>query len=83
MLANATEIRYEEAEMKKVRNPQQLSANPALLFARGVEQLVSDQLYRPSRNDAQNRRREAPRKETEAPLAEGNFFSAFLRQFVF
>ena len=77
------QIPDEEPEMRKIRNPQQVATNPGLLFARGVEQLVSDQLYRPSSNDEQQRRREAPQAESKERLGEGNFFSAFLRQFVF
>ena len=83
MLANATERRHEETEMRKIRNPQLQSANPGLLFARGVEQLVSDGLYRPSSSDTQNLRREAPAAKTVKTSNEGNFFSAFLRQYVF
>jgi len=69
--------------MRKIRNPQIHSANPGLLFARGVEQLVEDQLYSPSRGDT----RSAPRKPTvagnESKSPASNFFSQFLRQFVF
>jgi len=69
--------------MRKIRNPQQVSTSPGLMFARGVEQLVSNELYRPSRGDAKQQRREAPQTDKKAALDGGNFFSAFLRQFVF
>ena len=69
--------------MRKIRNQQVQSANPGLLFARGVEQLVHDQLYRPSRNDAREAGRKPRRAETENRIPAGNFFSNFLRQFVF
>ena len=69
--------------MRKIRNPQIQSANPGLLFARGVEQLVSDELYHPAASDAKNRRREAPAAKTTWAARKGNFFSAFLRQYVF
>lgn len=69
--------------MRKVRNPQIHTTNPGLLFARGVEQLVSDGLYRPARKDAQDTRREPPSTERETAAVKGNFFSVFLRQFVF
>ena len=69
--------------MRKIRNRQIHSANPGLLFARGVEQLVSDHYYRPSDGDRQQVRRERPSVENKAKHSDGNFFSGFLRQFVF
>lgn len=69
--------------MRKIRNRQIHTANPGLLFARGVEQLISDRYYRPSIGDRQQVRRERPSAEKEAKHSGGNFFSVFLRQFVF
>ncbi|MGD8419648.1 MAG: hypothetical protein PVI70_03015 [Gammaproteobacteria bacterium] len=67
--------------MRRVRNPQIQSSNPGLLFARGVERLVNDQLYNPAHGDTACRKPRVKTKESKAPA--GNFFSEFLRQFVF
>jgi hypothetical protein len=67
--------------MRKIRNPQLHSANPGLLFARGVEQLVSDQLYRPSRNDA--RELQAESRKALPQESRGNIFNLLMRQFSF
>ncbi|HKJ53766.1 MAG TPA: hypothetical protein VKB27_19910 [Gammaproteobacteria bacterium] len=69
--------------MRKIRNSQIHTTNPGLLFARGVEQLVDEQIYNPSRGE----KRLAPKKPRvsgdQSSLPAGNFFSEFLRQFVF
>ena len=67
--------------MRKIRNPQNHAADPSLMFARGVEQLVNDHLYRPARNDAHKPRR--PRADSRADSKRGNIFHVLLRQFVF
>jgi len=69
--------------MRKVRNQQIHSANPGLLFARGVEQLVTDQLYNPSRSDSKPAPRKPRAARNERRVPAGSFFSDFLRQFVF
>jgi hypothetical protein len=69
--------------MRKIRNSRIQTSNPGLLFARGVEQLINDQLYNPSCADRGPARRKSglPGKESRSPG--GNLFSEFLRQFVF
>ena len=65
--------------MRKIRNPQNHAADPSLMFARGVEQLVRDNLYHPARKDArelQDLRQKALRQEPR-----GNLFNILLRQF--
>jgi hypothetical protein len=69
--------------MRKIRNQHIHSANPGLLFARGVEQLVSDRCYRPSRGDGKNARREPPSAANTAKFSADNLFGVFLRRFVF
>ena len=64
--------------MRKVKNNIQMQ-NPALSFARGVESLISDSLYHPSRQDQDEiarARRVANRQDSR-----GNLFNALLKQF--
>lgn len=65
--------------MRKVRSNIVDSANPALLFARGVESIIHDPLISPSSNDAEEARKMNRRASGEA--TRGNLFSALLRQF--
>jgi len=67
--------------MRKVRNAQNLVADPALMFARGVEQLVSDHLHNPSRADG--RELEMLRQKPVKQEARGRIFNVLLRQFSF
>ena len=67
--------------MRKIRNPQHHAADPSLMFARGVEQLVNDHLYHPARNDARKAREQ--RADSRADSKRGNIFNVLLRQFVF
>ena len=82
MHANATETHHEEAEMRKVKNSQPACSDAGLLFARGVEQLLGDALHRPACRDARDLPRRAPTGETRNSAVAGNFFSAFLRQYL-
>ena len=66
--------------MRKIRNPQNLFADPSLMFARGVEQLVNDHLHHPARNDARKAR--TRRTESRAKNARDNIFTVLLRQLV-
>ena len=68
--------------MRKIKNPQPASSDPSLLFARGVEQLLGDSLHRPASKDTHNLRRRAPTWKTGNTAVAGNFFSAFLRQYL-
>ena len=64
--------------MRRVKNNLQIN-NPAVMFAQGIESLISDPLYSPSRRDDEEfgeRRRAAYRQDTR-----GNLFSVLLRQF--
>ena len=43
--------------MRRVRSRKVVSNNPALMFAIGVEQLISDEFFSPSSHDAQELRK--------------------------
>lgn len=65
--------------MRKVRNQRIHSNNPSLLFARGVESLVSEHLQRPryqGYDETEEKRRVAVKQEPRA-----NLFSLLMRQF--
>lgn len=65
--------------MRKVRNQRNQSANPSLLFARGVESLVSEHLQRPrfqELDEIEEKQRVATRQEPRT-----NLFSLLMRQF--
>ncbi len=68
--------------MRRVRNQNIHSANPALMFARGVESIVSDHLknaqHQRHDNEAEqrNKQRAAARSEPQ-----GNFLGLLMRQF--
>lgn len=64
--------------MRRVKNNLQIN-NPAVMFAQGVESLISDPLYSPSRRDDEefaDMRRAAHRLESR-----GNLFNGLMRQF--
>ena len=64
--------------MRKVKNNISVS-NPAVLFAQGVESLISDPIYKPSKFDydeAQTIRRRANKQDSR-----GNLFNSLMRQF--
>jgi len=64
--------------MRKVKNNLHLN-NPAVMFAQGIESLISDPLYSPSQSDHQEIseiRRVAHKQDSR-----GNLFGALLRQF--
>ena len=65
--------------MRKVNSQRIHSNNPSLLFARGVESLVSEHLCSPrfeEFDEAEEKRRAAVKQEPR-----GNFFSLLMRQF--
>ena len=65
--------------MRKVNSQRIQSSNPSLLFARGVESLVSEHLHRPrfeDHDETEEKRRAAVKQEPR-----GNFFSLLMRQF--
>jgi len=65
--------------MRRVRNQNIHTGNPALMFARGVESIVSDHINHP-RNPAQQPVSKKQRITTQQDSS-GHFFSLLLRQF--
>lgn len=65
--------------MRRVKNQQVQSNNPALMFARGVESMVSDQLYHPGRYDQQEIREQ--QRASNKQKSRGNPFIVLMRQF--
>lgn len=64
--------------MRKVKNNLHTN-NPALMFAQGLESLIADPLYSPSRQDSDelcDMRRAAIKQDSR-----GNLFNMLLRQF--
>jgi hypothetical protein len=65
--------------MRRVRNQRIQTSNPSLLFARGVESLVSEHLQHPRYRDEdahQEKKRVAIKQEPR-----GNFLNLLMRQF--
>ncbi len=65
--------------MRRVRNQNIHSASPALMFASGLESIVSEYLAKPRRNAEEkktNKKRVAIKSEPR-----GNFFGLLMRQF--
>ena len=79
MLTIETDKPHEEPEMRKVRNHSAQTGNPAMMFASGVESLVSERLERP-RYAEDDRKQEAMRKTMKVE-PRGNLFSLLMRQF--
>ena len=65
--------------MRRIRNQKIQTSNPALMFARGVESIVSEHINHP-RNLAQQPVSKKQRVATQHDSS-GNFFSLLLRQF--
>ena len=65
--------------MRKASNQRIQTSNPSLLFARGVESLVSDHLNRP-RYAEHDREQELKHKAHRAE-PRGNLFNLLMRQF--
>jgi len=64
--------------MRKVKNNINVS-NPALMFAQGVESLISDPIYHPAQSDYQESDR--LRRLANKQDSRGNLFSNLMRQF--
>ena len=65
--------------MRKIRNQRIQTSNPSVLFARGVESLVSEHLQRPrysNEDELQEKRRVAFKQDPR-----GNLFTLLMRQF--
>ena len=65
--------------MRKIRNNRIHTHDPAVLFARGVEQLVDDHLYHPGRDDGPELKK--LRREAKQLRPNRGFFSLLLRPF--
>jgi hypothetical protein len=65
--------------MRRIRNQRIQTSNPSLLFARGIESLVSDQLQRQSYREADEQH--AKQAAIVKPQTRGNFFTLLMRQF--
>jgi hypothetical protein len=65
--------------MRRIRNQQVHSNNPGLMFARGVETIVSDHLHHPRKYEAQQT--SAKQRVAKQQDPGGNFFSLLMRQF--
>jgi c-di-GMP-binding flagellar brake protein YcgR len=78
MAASKQQTRNEAPEMRRVRNQRIHTTNPSLLFARGVESLVSEHLQRPcyrDQDEAEEKRADARQKSRP------NLFNLLMRQF--
>jgi len=65
--------------MRRVKNHKVNTANPALMFARGIESVIRDPLVSPSQTDdleMATLRRRASKQDSS-----GNLFNSLLRQF--
>ncbi len=79
MTPSKQQTRNEESKMRRVRNQNIHTASPALMFASGIESIVSEHLAKPRRNDEEkntNKKRVANESEPR-----GNFFGLLMRQF--
>jgi hypothetical protein len=65
--------------MRRVRNQRIHSSDPSLLFARGVESIVSEQLQRRRYQDQDEVRSNRPAVIRQEPR--GNFLTLLMRQF--
>jgi hypothetical protein len=65
--------------MRRVRNQQVHSNNPGLMFARGVETIVTDHLHHPRKYEA--RQTSAKQRVAIKQEPRGNFLSLLMRQF--
>ncbi len=67
--------------MRRIRNHNTTSNNPALMFAAGVEQIISDKLSHPSQYDDQELRNLQSSVIKQAPRV--NLFKILFRQFTY
>ena len=65
--------------MRRIRNHNTTSNNPALMFATGIEQIISDKLSHPSQYDDQELRNLQSNVIKQAPRV--NLFKILFRQF--
>jgi len=67
--------------MRRIRNNKTTSNNPALMFAAGVEQIISDELFHPSQYDEQEFHNLQSSTNKQAPRE--NPFKFLFRQFTY
>jgi hypothetical protein len=67
--------------MRRIRNHKTTSNNPALIFAAGVEQIISDKLFHPSQYSDQELRNLQNIGNKQAPR--DNPFKILFRQFTY
>ena len=79
MTPSKQQTRNEEPEMRRVKNQNIHSNNPALMFAQGVESIVSDHLNHPGKNDEQELREK--QRVSNKQDSRGNLFNILMRQF--
>ena len=65
--------------MRRVRNQSIHSASPALMFAAGVESIVSEHMAKPRRHNEENK--DDMQRVAIKPEPRGNFFGLLMRQF--
>jgi len=65
--------------MRRIRNQRIHTSNPSLLFAHGVESLVSEHMNQP--RYAEDDKKAAKQVATLKSEPQGNFFTLLMRQF--
>ena len=65
--------------MRRVRNQRIHTSNPSLLFARGVESIISEQLQR--QRHQHDEEKSVTRSAAVKPEPRGNFLNLLMRQF--
>ena len=65
--------------MRRVRNQRTHTSNPSLLFARGVESIISEQLQR--QRHQRDEEKNASKSIVVKPEPRGNFLNLLMRQF--
>ena len=65
--------------MRRVRNQRNHSNNPSLMFARGIESLVSEHMNQPCYAEADKKAAKQAAAVKSEP--QGNFFTLLMRQF--
>jgi hypothetical protein len=69
----------EAPKMRRVRNQRIHTSNPSLLFARGVESIVSEHMNQPRYAEAD--KKSAKQAATVKYEPQGNLFTLLMRQF--
>ena len=79
MLTSKQQTRNEAPKMRRVRNQNARSGNPGLMFAAGVEKIISDHMSHRTRQVQLELVESKP--VTTKPVSRENLFGALLRQF--